>query len=109
MPKDKKNKIPESIINSWNETFYNAEEYILDKDIEENTSVAELDPENMEDIYIDNEGNITDSGRNLKLFEKKWIFEDEDESMEFIGLLEKKHKVIFLDEPPKELLDILCV
>ena len=78
-----------------------------DSNAEENTCSPELDPENMEDIYIDDDGNVTDSGRNLKVFEKKWIFEDDDESMEFVGVLEDEDKVTFLDEPPLELLKII--
>lgn len=74
---------------------------------EENSSQPELDPENMEDICIDEDGNVADSGRNLKVFEKKWIFEDDDESMEFVGVLEDEDKVTFLDEPPLELLKII--
>ena len=74
---------------------------------EENSCEPELDPENMEDICIDDDGNVADSGRNLKVFEKKWIFEDDDESMEFVGVLENEDKVTFLDEPPVELLKII--
>lgn len=78
-----------------------------DSNTEENSCNPELDPENMEDICIDDDGNITDNGRNLKIFEKKWIFEDDDESMEFVGVLENEEKVTFLNEPPEELLKII--
>ena len=78
------------------------------EDIDKDTCDTELDMdfENMENIYIDDDGNITDSGKNLKVLKKKWIFEETDDSIEFQGILDITNKVIFCD-PPKELLDLL--
>jgi len=70
---------------------------------EENSSNIELDPEKMEDICIDDNGNKIDSGgRALKVLQNKWVFQDDKESMEFVGVLESENKVLFIDEPPEE-------
>ena len=97
MFQDKKNKIPKLIKKISNirhleifyqdETFYDAEEYISDKN--DMGGYGEVCLTNLSTIYVNEKGIITkDIGDKMfKLHKNKWVFEQYYNTLEFIGIL----------------------
>lgn len=97
MFQDKKNKIPKLIKKISNirhleifyqdETFYDAEEYISDKN--DMGGYGEVCLTNLSTIYVNEKGIITkDIGDKMfKLHKNKWVFEQYYNTLKFIGIL----------------------
>lgn len=67
---------------------------------------CELDTENMPSIFIDDDGNIKESGQELKLLNDKFVFRENDDDLDFVGI-KNEDRVEFQDELPEELLNLL--
>lgn len=87
----------------------NSDDIKINNEYDSDAEETEIDTDNMESIYIDENDNIINDNshdKNLKifkLFKKKWIFDVNDNSITFIGMI-NSNKIKYLDEPPEELL-----
>jgi hypothetical protein len=77
--------------------------------LEENEEIEEisLDPSCMPNLYTNNGikiDNEQDSDLTLKLYKNRWLFIENDDELDYKGELLNDNKIIWSDEPSKELL-----
>ena len=81
----------------------------VDDSNDEEDAEFELDPDNMETVYVSSEGKIVENASSdtkaykLKL---KFLFLEKEDSFDFAGVVNDKI-VTFMEDPPEELLKLL--
>lgn len=98
-PKDKKTSNPEV-----NEIAPNGTNDEKDSDVEEH----DIDTDNMDTIYFNDDDIVcekSEESKELKILKNKWVFEETEDSIEFLGVLEDKS--LIRGDPPDELLTLL--
>lgn len=82
-------------------TIENSDEDVEEINIDTNT-------DNMDTIYFNSDDIVcekNDESKELKVLQNKWVFEETEDSIEYLGILEDKN--LIKGDPPEELLALL--
>ncbi len=75
---------------------------------DEDTEEKDIDTDNMDLIYFNSDDIVcekNDESKELKILQNKWVFEEKEDSIEYLGILEGKN--LIRGDPPDELLTLL--